>query len=336
MIVHLVSETEFGVKSIGIHTAHLDLINLLKSKKEIDIKINGEGHGDVFHSHTYGLYYFLKGFRYKGRRIHTVHTIPDTLKGSVPFYKLIRPFAELYFKLVYNYADVCLAISPKVEETLIKMKIKSKIIRINNPVDLEFWAFTETKKKLGRDLLDIEVDEFVVLGVGQIQQRKGVEDFIEMAQALPMFKFIWVGGRPFKNLTEGINRIDNKIKNAPANIHFKGIIDLGLMPSVYAAANVLIFPSYQENSPLAPIEAAAAGLPVIFRDIDEYKSLYKSPYLKASSISEFIDHIKRINVVPSFHILAIKHSKELLRQFDKNVIHSKLLELYHELNDKKK
>ena len=60
MKVHVVSETAFTTKGNGVHTAFLDLIGLLKEKKGIDIIINGEGVGDVFHSHTYGPYYFWK------------------------------------------------------------------------------------------------------------------------------------------------------------------------------------------------------------------------------------------------------------------------------------
>jgi glycosyltransferase involved in cell wall biosynthesis len=41
------------------------------------------------------------------------------------------------------------------------------------------------------------------------------------------------------------------------------MLELEDMPLVYAAADVLLFPSYQENCPLAPLEAAACGLPVV-------------------------------------------------------------------------
>ncbi|MDF2430443.1 MAG: hypothetical protein JWP44_74 [Mucilaginibacter sp.] len=59
---------------------------------------------------------------------------------------------------------------------------------------------------------------------------------------------------------------------------------------MYAAADIFLFHSYQENRPLAPLQSAASGLPVIFRDIPEYKSLFTLPYLKAATINEFIGY----------------------------------------------
>src|ERR1035437_3898394 len=98
--IHLVSETTFAVKGNGVHTAFMDLIKLMKEKNDIQVVINGEGYGDVFHSHTYGPYYFWKGRRYKGKRIFTVHVIPDSIKGSLPGWRALMPFAKWYFKLV--------------------------------------------------------------------------------------------------------------------------------------------------------------------------------------------------------------------------------------------
>jgi 1,2-diacylglycerol-3-alpha-glucose alpha-1,2-galactosyltransferase len=65
------------------------------------------------------------------------------------------------------------------------------------------------------------------------------------------------------------------------------------MPLIYAAADLMLFPSYQENCPLSPIEAAACGMPVIYRDIEEYKSLYTNSYLKAGNTVEFISMTKK-------------------------------------------
>ena len=83
----------------------------------------------------------------------------------------------------------------------------------------------------------------MVLGVGQLQARKGVEDFIDIATAIPGAEFVWVGGRPFGAMTEGISRINDRIESAPENIHFSGMVDLEIMPLMYAAGDVLLFTS---------------------------------------------------------------------------------------------
>ncbi len=331
MKIHLVSSTDFVAKGTGVHSAFVGMIDLLKEKNDIVVLKNQEGFGDIFHSHSYGLYYFLKSRKYKGRRVHTVHTTPATIKGSVVFPRLILPFAKLYFKKVFNHADVCIAISPMVEKNLREMGVKSKIIQIGNPIDLVKWKFTEDKRKQGRALLRIPEGQKVVLGVGQLQKRKGVEDFIEIAKNHPDLQFVWVGSRPFGLITEGVRRINHKIETAPTNVHFVGQFEYEQMPAIYAAADIFVFPSYQENSPLAPIEAAATGLPVIYRDLKEYELLYQSTYLKAKTNEDFSRLIQEMTSNPAFLEEAKQISARLTQQFDKEIIREKLISLYQSL-----
>jgi 1,2-diacylglycerol-3-alpha-glucose alpha-1,2-galactosyltransferase len=336
MKVHIVSETAFYAKGMGVHTAFIDLVNLLRKNDEVEVVVNNEGRGDVFHAHTYGFYYFYKGWRYKGRRIHTIHTTPETLEGSIPFYKLVKPFAKMYFKMVYNFADVCIVISPTVRKSLEKLNIKSKLVYINNPILTASWHNTHSKKENIRKGLGIGETDFVVLGVGQLQKRKGVEDFIDMAIRMPHLKFVWVGGRPFGNATEGISRINDRIKNAPANIQFTGLVPLEDMSNYYACADAFVFPSYQENCPLAPIEAAAMGLPVVFRNLKEYETLYESKYLIAQDNEVFMAHLERFFSDKDYYTEAVEISKNLIQQFDENSIYQKTMDVYEHLYESKK
>jgi 1,2-diacylglycerol-3-alpha-glucose alpha-1,2-galactosyltransferase len=93
----------------------------------------------------------------------------------------------------------------------------------------------------------------------------------------------------------------------------------------------MLFPSYQENCPLAPIEAAACGMPVIYRDIEEYKSLYMNSYIKAASTEEFISLTRRMIEDKEFYNEGLKISQELLIQFDKDIIREKLINVYMSL-----
>lgn len=334
MKLHIVSETQYMVKGNGVHTAFIDHVELSKSKNDIEVVVNNEGTGDVFHSHTYGPLYFLKGLEYKNRRIHTVHVIPDSIKGSLPFWPVFMPFVKWYLKQVYSYAEVCIAISPMVESAIKELGAKTEIVRIANPINTDKWIRTAENRKKGRELLGLSDNEFVVLGVGQLQARKGVEDFMDVAAAIPQGRFVWAGGRPFKGMTEGVSRIDARIASAPDNIQFTGMLDLDQMPLIYAAADAMLFTSYQENCPLAPIEAAACGMPVVFRDIEEYKSLYDYAYLKAATTNEFIEMTKQLMNDKTAYSNGLLVSKQLITQFDKDKIREKLVSLYARLNER--
>lgn len=331
MIIHIISETPYVNKGQGVHTAFVEHIELMKEKNDIGVVVNEEGHGDIFHSHTYGPYYFWKGRRYKGKRVFTAHVIPESVKGSFPAARLWLPFVRMYLKKVYSYADVCIAISPHVYDAIKDLHAHTHIEMITNPVLADQWRRTETTRKSGRQKLGMTDRDFLVMGVGQIEGRKGVDDFLDIAEAMPELKFAWVGGRPWGLMTEGIRRLNKKMAHASSHIIFTGLLDLTEMPEMYAAADLFLFPSYQENCPLAPLEAAASGMPVIFRDLKEYKQLYKTPYLKANNILEFIQLIRHLQKDKTFYAKGITMSKNLVEQFDKNAIRKKLIKLYEDL-----
>ena len=331
MKVHVISETPFIMKATGVHTAFMEHIELLREKDDVQVVINDEGTGDIFHGHTYGLYYIWKGRKYKGRRVFTAHVIPDSIKGSLPVWRLFMPFIRLGLKIVYSYADICIAISPMVEKAIKESRAKTRIVNIYNPVNIDTWKRTPENRRKGRERLGLDDDEFVVLGVGQLVGRKGVDDFLDIAIAIPEVKFVWAGGRPFGGLTEGIKRIDERFRNAGTNFINAGSVDLEDMPLIYAAADLMLFPSYQENCPLAPIEAAACGMTVIYRDIEEYKSLYRYEYLKARSTAEFIRLARKMISDRQYYEEGLKISEQLLVQFDKELIREKLIAVYKSL-----
>jgi 1,2-diacylglycerol-3-alpha-glucose alpha-1,2-galactosyltransferase len=319
------------VKGNGVNTVFVQMIDLLRRKDDVEVVINGKGRGDVFHSHSYGLFYFLRGIGYKGRRILTVHVIPDSAKGSIPGWPLLMPMIKWYFRKVYSYADVCIALSPMVETAICDLHANTRIVKMYNPIPIDFWKSSVESRKKGRKMLKLKEDDFVVLGVGQLEGRKGVEDFLDVATEIPGAKFVWAGGRPFGALTEGVVRINNRMSQAPSNITFPGMFELSDMPFIYAASDALIFPSYQENCPMAPLEAAAAGLPVVFRDLPEYRLLYENQYIKAATTMEFVQIVRKLMNDRDFYDKGCVISKQLLEQFDENKIRTKLIGIYTDL-----
>ena len=315
----------------GVHTAFVDLVELLHSGTDIKVVVNGEGRGDVFHAHTYGPYYFWKGWPYKGRRIFTAHVIPESAPGTLPLARFLMPFVRWYLKRVFSYADVVVAISPMVEESVRNLAPQKSIRRILNPIHVEHWRRTSDRRRRGRATLGLAPGDVAILGVGQLEGRKGVEDFIDVAAQVPQGKFIWVGGRPLGLFTEGVSRINQRIARAGKNLQFTGLLDLAQMPDMYAAADLMLFPSYQENCPLAPLEAAASGLPVVFRDIDEYRRLFAHPYLKARDLDEFVSLTQRLISDTEFYNHAVAWSGELVTQFDRQQIRAELKQLYLDL-----
>ncbi|MFZ4411714.1 MAG: glycosyltransferase family 4 protein [Bacteroidales bacterium] len=332
MKVNVCSETKIlNMKGEGVNTAFLNCIELINENKNDEVFINNEGVGDIMHSHSYGPYYFLRGLKYKGRKVFTVHVIPDSIKGSIPSANLLMPFVKWYFKQVYSYADVCIAISPMVEKVIKDLGVKTNIVVMNNPLMLNNWKRTPELREKGRAILGLKEYDFCVLGVGQLESRKGCADFIEVARQIPNAQFRWIGGRPFGKMTEGIKSLENQIAAASPNVKFSGLFSLEDMPSLYAAGDMFLFPSYQENCPLAPLEAAASGMPVVYRNIKEYDLLYNHEYLKADNNDEFVAAVNRLMVDDHAYIRGLEISSCLITQFEKNNIREKLMDVYADL-----
>lgn len=330
--INVCSETALlKMQGEGVNTAFVECAELLQEQPDVDVIINSHGHGDVMHSHTYGPYFFLKGLFYPKRKILTVHVIPDSIKGSLPFAKKLMPFVRWYFKQVYSFADVLIAISPVVEEAIRELGVTTRIVRMANPLQIDKWRRTDELRKKGREILGLNDGEFCVMDVGQLQARKGPEDFIEIAKKLPHIQFRWIGGRPFGAMTEGVKRLDKKIEEAPANIKFAGLFSLDEMPALYAAADAFVFLSYQENSPLAPVEAAASGMPVMYRDLREYRLLYRNEYMRGNTHYDFAQWINRLQSDSAYYNACTEISRQLITQFEKNTIRKQLINLYKDV-----
>ena len=331
--IHVVSETAFFGKGQGVHTAFVDCVRLLRRSDALEVFSNQEGWGDVMHAHTYGPYYFWKGRKYRGRRVFTVHVIPDSARGSIPAERMLLPFVRWYLKRVYTYATVCICISPFVADCVRQMGVGTRIVEIGNPLDTDRFRQDPQLRTEGRRRLGLESGEFVVLGVGQLERRKGVETFLDVAEMCPKTTFVWVGGRPLGAMTEGIARINRRIASAPKNVRWAGLMELEEMPLAYNAADVMLFPSLQENCPLAPMEAALCGLPVVFRDLPEYRVLYHSDYPSASDTAGFAALVRRMSEDPVFRVEATRQAATLAAQFDRERILGQLEAVYRSLID---
>lgn len=71
--------------------------------------------------------------------------------------------------------------------------------------------------------MGIAQQRFVVVGSGQIQERKGVFDFIQLAEQNPDVQFIWAGGFHLGGLRIATRRL-KIVDNPPANLKFPGIV----------------------------------------------------------------------------------------------------------------
>jgi len=116
----------------------------------------------------------------------------------------------------------------------------------------------------GLDVIDAGPDEFVMLFVGQHRWEKNVRLIIDSLKLLhtegKSFKMVFVGeGYAAREMMKLVRQY--KIQD---QVVFLGVItDRKELQNVYAAADLLVFPSVYDNSPLVLQEAAAFDVPSV-------------------------------------------------------------------------
>ena len=121
------------------------------------------------------------------------------------------------------------------------METNTTPTRLNNSLIHDNWKRSPELRKRGRELLDLKENEFCVLGVGQVEVKKGCEDFIEIGKQVPNAQFRWIGSKPYGVLTEDVLKINTQIKDAPQNIKFAGLLSarVNLTPAYRFPAIIL-------------------------------------------------------------------------------------------------
>jgi 1,2-diacylglycerol-3-alpha-glucose alpha-1,2-galactosyltransferase len=322
LAVNLVSETVDGSKGHGVHTAFLQARTALEGAG-VDVRVNAGPGCDIVHIQTMGLRSLIMLLRTGERAVVTAHVVPESLVGSFALAPLWLPIGGLYMHAFYSLADEVLAVSPEVADGLERMHLSNPVRVVPNAIDTARFRPQPGWREQTRERLGIEADGFVAICAGQVQPRKGVAAFIEAARAMPDVTFVWVGGMPFKRLTAHYREMLRAVADAPSNCRFVGDVPYDEMPGYFAAADCLFFPSKQETFGLAIVEAAAAGLPLVLRDLNTYRPLFGDTYIAADDDS-FVERLTALRDDPSLRAYYAKRALELASRFD-TVRHAQLL-----------
>ena len=302
------------VKGQGVGSAYLEQVELVRESKLFDVYINSKKKCDIIHIHTVDLWNYFK-MNKKTPSVCYVHFLPDTLDGSIKLPKFAFNFFKKYVTKFYNKADHLVVVNPIFIKDLVNFGIKKEKIKyIPNYVSKENFYKKETNI---REEYNIKKDAFVVLGVGQVQTRKGVLDFIEVAKKLPDITFVWCGGFSFGKITDGYEELKKVWENHPKNVIFTGIIEREKMNDMYNMADILFMPSYNELFPMSILEAVNSEKPLVLRNLDLYHDILFDKYASGNTNEEFKDIIEKLKENKTTYNKYSKLSKEISEFYTK-------------------
>lgn len=333
--VNMASESDVSVQGHGVHTAYIEMAGALEKRDDVALTRSTFGQTldvDIVHLHTMGPRTWRKLFQPGAKKVVSAHVVPASLVGSLVGAKHWLPIARWYMRWFYNRADKVLAVSATVARTLHdELRVpKAKIGVFYNTIDMSRYAHAPTDKTAARERLRTALDDFVVLGNGQVQPRKRLDVFIQMAQELPDITFIWVGGIPFKQLGADYASMQRLMRSVPANMVITGVIPHEKVRDYLLAADVFCLPAEQENHPMCVLEAAGAGLPVILRDIPEYKDTFKGDALLCSD-EGFTEAVRELRSDKAFYRSQQQSTARIAKRFDSQEAAARLVKLYAEL-----
>ncbi|ORO43780.1 glycosyltransferase [Streptococcus oralis subsp. tigurinus] len=314
----------------GVSGAYRELVSLLHrdAKDQLIVTENLPVEADVTHFHTIDFPYYLSTFQKKrsGRKVGYVHFLPETLEGSLKIPFFLKGIVKRYVFSFYNRMEHLVVVNPMFIEDLVAAGIpREKITYIPNFVNKEKWHPLPAKQVAQlREEMDLAKDQFVVVGAGQVQKRKGIDDFIRLAEELPEITFIWAGGFSFGGITDGYERYKKIMDNPPNNLIFPGIVSPERMRELYALADLFLLPSYNELFPMTILEAASCEAPIMLRDLDLYKVILEGDYRATSDVSEMREAILEYKENPE----ALKELKEKAKRISKQYSEERLLGIW--------
>ncbi len=215
------SESYFTIGGHGVHTAVVELV-AAQRKAGHPVQANTFYRHGWLHLHTLGPLSALRSLFHRGVRCATAHITPASLVGSIRGAAILEPIIKRYMSCFYNSMAVVIA---PTEVTLCELRdggVRVPIKVIPNGIDRATFTASSIPRSIMRRQLGLSDSCFMVLCVGQLQPRKGIETFLGCARALPDIRFVWVGDFLFGPASDQRRSIRRMVANAPSNVKFTG------------------------------------------------------------------------------------------------------------------
>lgn len=196
-------------------------------------------------------------------------------------------------------------------------------------VDTKKFSDCQIDRASKRNALGIPLDSFLILSVGELNDRKNNRVIIEAMHQIdnPTIHYAICGqGENRTKLQELVDAY-----NLQDQVHFLGYRND--INELYKIADVFAFPSKREGLGLAGIEAMAAGLPILTSNvngINEYSVNGETGFTyDPDDVDGFRDGILKLRNMDADTLNNIKAQNILKsREYDQEIVNAKMKEIY--------
>lgn len=289
-----------SVQGHGVLTAHDEQVELVRTELSDEFLVveNSWRACGITHFHTINpdLLLRLPGAKARGKAVGYVHFLPETMDKSIRLHPAARAVFYRYIIWFYKRMDYLVTVNPYFIERLAAYGIDpSKVTYIPNFVsEKKFFRLSDAARRALRPQYGLEPERFTVVCAGQLQKRKGVFDFVEIARRMPELQFVWAGDYTFGKLSDGCEEIAALVRRAPSNVHFIGLVPHEKMNELYNLADVMFLPSYDELFPMTILEAMNCRIPILLRDLPLYEGILSGYHIEGHSNEDFVRELSRL------------------------------------------
>lgn len=230
----------------------------------------GENYG-VLHLNTVfpDSYWMARRARRAGKKvIYHAHSTMEDFEESFIGSNTLAPFFKKWICCCYNQADLVLTPTPYSRELLRSYGLKPPVMNVSNGVDTDFFQKKPEQRYDFRQKYGLSMEQKVVLSVGLPIERKGILEFIQMAENFPEYEFFWFGEIPSLLRTTFVKRA---MRQAPKNCHFPGFVPKRELRDAYGGSDAFLFLSSEETEGIVLLEALSMELPIIARKTGAYE-----------------------------------------------------------------
>lgn len=330
MKILLYTENEKMLAKSGLGKAIKHQMNALR-ENNVEYTTDPKDDYDIVHINYYGprSYSLAKRAKKEGKKVvYHAHSTEEDFRNSFIFSNQVAPLFKEWLIKCYTLGDVILTPTPYSKRLLENYGIENPIIDISNGINIKFFEKNEELGKKFRKDFGYKKTDKVIMGVGLYIERKGILDFVELAKRLPEYKFIWFGYSP---LAASPAKIREAVNTELDNLVFAGYVEPEVLRGAYSGCDLYLFPTLEETEGIPIMEACAAKIPSLIRDIpvfDEWLVDGVNVY-KAKNIEEFESKIKDIleGKLPNL----TNEGYKVAQSRDVKKVGKKLIEIYRSL-----
>lgn len=251
------------------------------------------------------------------KHVVTIHDFATLDYPEWTGWKFNTLYRQLLPRLV-SQVDSVIAISDYTKSRIMNYVDvdESKIVVIKNGVEDRFFL-KSTEEIIYNTLLKYKIKtRRYILSVSSIEPRKNIKTLLNawgkiQTQLDDDVWLVLVGKKNPKIFA------DAGISNIPARVHFTGFVDDADLPILYQGAHLFTYISLYEGFGLPPLEAMAAGVPVITSNTTSIPEVVADKAIKVNplSVDEVADNILYMMQHSSFRLEIGNAGIEHARQF---------------------